>query len=328
LTSFLYFEKVLLLKLKSMKKLILFLALLPFLNYGQIISPCSSSDTVFCGPHAYDYTFNRTRGLWFQAKSSFKIVGVIAGDGNAQGVNATHQSIEIIQFTNGAPLAFGFTNPHTVLFSTINTPWEWISCNAQIDSGGYYAIVGAKNDSIPFDMYNTYLSGTNKLFINGDSTEIYRAGIQYAICLGTAASGQYFDDGLHTAGRIHFITETDNNPQAQINQAGQLYLDVSVLGGLAPYSFSWSTGEITQIISPQANGNYWVLITDANGCISDTAYYNVTFFPSALDDCLIDNSKRLNNIRNILGEPTKPKPNTTLFYIYDDGKVEKRIVIE
>jgi hypothetical protein len=328
LTSFLYFEKVLLLKLKSMKKLILFLALLPFLNYGQIISPCSSSDTVFCGPHAYDYTFNRTRGLWFQAKSSFKIVGVIAGDGNAQGVNATHQSIEIIQFTNGAPLAFGFTNPHTVLFSTINTPWEWISCNAQIDSGGYYAIVGAKNDSIPFDMYNTYLSGTNKLFINGDSTEIYRAGIQYAICLGTAASGQYFDDGLHTAGRIHFITETDNNPQAQINQAGQLYLDVSVLGGLAPYSFSWSTGEITQIISPQANGNYGVLITDANGCISDTAYYNVTFFPSALDDCLIDNSKRLNNIRNILGEPTKPKPNTTLFYIYDDGNVEKRIVIE
>ena len=311
-----------------MKKLILFLALLPFLNYGQIISPCSSSDSVFCGPHANDYTYNRTRGLWFQAKSSFKIIGVIAGDGNAQGVNATHQSIEIIQFTNGAPLAFGFTNPHTVLFSTINTPWEWISCNAQIDSGGYYAIVGAKNDSIPFDMYNTYLSGTNKLFINGDSTEIYRAGIQYAICLGTAASGQYFDDGLHTAGRIHFITETDNNPQAQINQAGQLYLDVSVLGGLAPYSFSWSTGEITQIISPQANGNYWVLITDANGCISDTAYYNVTFFPSALDDCLLDNSKRLNNIRNILGEPTKPKPNTTLFYIYDDGRVEKRIVIE
>ena len=311
-----------------MKNLILFLALLPFLNYGQIISPCSSSDSVFCGPHANNYTYNRTRGLWFQAKSSFKIVGVIAGDGNAQGVNATHQSIEIIQFTNGAPLAIGFTNPHTVLFSTINTSWEWTLCNAKIDSGGYYAIVGAKNDSIPFNMYNSYLSGVNKLFINGDSTEIYRAAVQFSLGLGSPANGQYFDNGLHTAGRVHFITETDNNPQVQINQTGQLYLNAAVLGGLAPYSFSWNTGETTQTIAPQANGNYWILITDANGCISDTAHYSVTFFPSALDDCLTDNSKRLNSIRNILGEPTKPKPNSTLFYIYDDGTVEKRIVIE
>ena len=105
-----------------MKKLILYLALFPFLSYSQIISPCSSSDTVFCAPHANDYTYNRTRGLWFQAKSSFKIISVKAGDGNHQGVLATNQSIEIIQFIN-APLISGFTNPHTVLFSTINTPW-------------------------------------------------------------------------------------------------------------------------------------------------------------------------------------------------------------
>ena len=78
----------------------------------------------------------------------------------------------------------------------------------------------------------------------------------------------------------------------------------------------------------QGNGNYWVLITDANGCISDTAYYNVTFFPSALDNLLNDKTKRLNKIVDVLGTSKKPTANTPLFYIYDDGTVEKRIIIE
>ena len=321
-----------------MRRLLLILGLVPFLSYGQIISPCFSSDTVLCGPHAHDYTYNRTRGLWFQAKSSFKIISVKAGDGNHQGVLATNQSIEIIQFIN-APLISGFTNPHTVLFSTINTPWEWATCNAQIDSGGYYAIVGAKNDSVAtvdpitgvssWNMYNSYLSGVNKLFINGDSTEIYRAAVQYALCLGSPANGQYFDNGLHTAGRVHFITETSNNPQASISLIGNT-IQAMVFGtsNPTPYSYNWNTGESTAIITPQSNGNYWVIITDANGCVSDTAYYNVTSLPSALDDLLNDKIKTLHKIVNVLGTPTKSIVNTPLFYLYDDGTVEKRIVIE
>jgi len=38
--------------------------------------------------------------------------------------------------------------------------------------------------------------------------------------------------------------------------------------------------------------------------------------------------KTILKITNVLGEPTKPKPNTPLFYIYDDGTVEKKVVIE
>ena len=33
-------------------------------------------------------------------------------------------------------------------------------------------------------------------------------------------------------------------------------------------------------------------------------------------------------IVDVLGRETSPKSNTPLFYIYDDGTVEKRIVIE
>ena len=39
-------------------------------------------------------------------------------------------------------------------------------------------------------------------------------------------------------------------------------------------------------------------------------------------------SRELLKIINSLGQSTQPKPNTPLFYIYDDGTVEKRIVLE
>ena len=42
----------------------------------------------------------------------------------------------------------------------------------------------------------------------------------------------------------------------------------------------------------------------------------------------ISSLRELLKITTILGQPTKPKPNIPLFYIYDDGSVDKRIVIE
>ena len=42
----------------------------------------------------------------------------------------------------------------------------------------------------------------------------------------------------------------------------------------------------------------------------------------------ISSLRKLLKITTILGQSTKPKPNTPLFYIYDDGTVEKRIIID
>jgi len=42
----------------------------------------------------------------------------------------------------------------------------------------------------------------------------------------------------------------------------------------------------------------------------------------------LNKNKKLVDVKNILGQETKPKTNQPLFYIYDDGTVEKKIVIE
>ncbi len=43
-------------------------------------------------------------------------------------------------------------------------------------------------------------------------------------------------------------------------------LDLSVSGGTAPYTYSWSTGATSQDISSAGSGSYSVTITDARGC--------------------------------------------------------------
>ena len=48
---------------------------------------------------------------------------------------------------------------------------------------------------------------------------------------------------------------------------------------------------------------------------------------TSIDD-FVEEKKRLINVIDFLGRPIKESKNQPLFYIYDDGAVEKRIVIE
>ncbi len=72
---------------------------------------------------------------------------------------------------------------------------------------------------------------------------------------------------------------------------------------------------------------YFIVIRSSNGTFSydETIQIEVSSI-TAVSDFTI--SKQLLKVMDILGRDTKPKRNTPLFYIYDDGTVEKRIIIE
>ena len=92
-------------------------------------------------------------------------------------------------------------------------------------------------------------------------------------------------------------------------------------------TYNWNTSATTQTITPTVNGWYWCVVTDVNGCIGDTAFYEVTNIVSAINETT-NTYRELLRITDILGQETPYRRNTPLFYIYNDGTVEKRIVIE
>jgi hypothetical protein len=79
-------------------------------------------------------------------------------------------------------------------------------------------------------------------------------------------------------------------------------------------------------------------ITVEIGSTNDTIQYNNAYIdnfvlveteeqPNTIFE-LNTNTKQLLKIVDVLGRESKPNSNTPLFYIYSDGTVEKRIVIE
>ena len=80
-------------------------------------------------------------------------------------------------------------------------------------------------------------------------------------------------------------------------------------------------------ITYTASGVYTYNTTSINGCDS-TAILDLTItnISTVLD--IKNNTKNMLKVIDILGRETKGTKNNPLFYIYDDGTVEKRIVIE
>ena len=100
-----------------------------------------------------------------------------------------------------------------------------------------------------------------------------------------------------------------------------------VSGGTPPYTYIWSNGGAT---NPQINlapGSYSVSVTDANGCvILDSTFVNAYSATNVID--IKNISRTLIKITDMLGQESLYRRNTPLFYIYDDGTVEKKIIIE
>jgi PKD repeat protein len=62
--------------------------------------------------------------------------------------------------------------------------------------------------------------------------------------------------------------------QAIIDIQGSGPYVLSAFGtGVAPLSYDWSTGEISQVISVTSTGIYCLYVTDANGCVDSTCVY-------------------------------------------------------
>ena len=89
-------------------------------------------------------------------------------------------------------------------------------------------------------------------------------------------------------------------------------------------TYAWSNGATTEDLTGVGSGPYTVTATDCNGCIA-SATGTVNCPPSAIQEQTTN--KEIFKITDLLGRETKAT-NQLLFYIYNDGTVEKKVVIE
>jgi hypothetical protein len=73
--------------------------------------------------------------------------------------------------------------------------------------------------------------------------------------------------------------------------------------------------------------SFSVLETDVNGCVGEEVTFVINVIISSIQN-INTNNTQLTKITDVLGRESKEKSNVPLFYIYNDGTVEKKIIVE
>jgi len=108
-----------------------------------------------------------------------------------------------------------------------------------------------------------------------------------------------------------------------LSSSGSTY-DWTVIGGLIQSGLG--TNSVDIIWNNSGTFSLKVIETDINGCVGEEIMIIVSVIISSIEE--VNNTKILKKITDVLGRETNEEHNITLFYIYDDGTVEKRISIE
>jgi len=188
---------------------------------------------------------------------------------------------------------------------------------------GMYNNCGGTLMYVAFKRNNVCSGGTFNLnFINGLIGTVYINPMQTNTFLLSGAQNYSADNNTLIAynGQI-----SKQAMEATIAQNG-ITFESTVNFGVAPYAFLWNTGEITQNINPtgQAGPPWYVVVTDVNGC-TDTSNYLIAIATSEIE--LQNPNKKIISVFDIYGRKTKISTQP-LVYIYDDGTIEKKQILE
>jgi hypothetical protein len=204
--------------------------------------------------------------------------------------------------------------------------------NVSISASGNDSLCGP-NDQVVLDAGN-YASF---IWNTGDTTQqimvsnlgVYTVDVLDSIgCQGSSIIGYEVFNTVNTSSISGSTTPTQFQTEIYqvLSTPGSTYnWDVGlgiILAGNGTFAIQVEYGS-----SSVGNFEIYVIETNSDGCVGDTIFLSVSVLVSAVEEVDLLPHKLL-KVRDLLGRETKGKKNEPLFYIYDDGTVEKRIVID
>ena len=112
-----------------------------------------------------------------------------------------------------------------------------------------------------------------------------------------------------------------------------VFIFPTLYGGIPPLSYYWSPAisisninDSNPLVFPNSTITYTVVLTDSIGCQTGSSC-NIYINPTAVDEINKAITQPI-KIVDILGKESSPNKKGLLFYIYNDGTVEKKVFVE
>ena len=295
-----------------MKKLLLILLSLPMIGFGQTTwTPCDSSFSININSQNSIEVVYSVSGpnLNMNSNPSWVYFNML---GSCIGGSSYNSQTDTVNINNNLPDSTAIMClitdslsscivTDTLVFDSLSgwffTSNQSLGCTDSI-ACNYYALATIDDGSCTYPViwYQT------PLLCDGDS-----------ILVGSSVydtAGNYIDT-LSSAN----VCDSIVNTYLMIDENTSSYDTLSVTASIV-----WNG------IPLNVSGDYSVTLINSLGCDS-IVNLNLTFTTTGISD-ITSNKSNLVKITNMLGQETPYRRNIPLFYIYDDGTVEKRIVIE
>ena len=305
-------------------------------NQSGVYTDILTSSTA-CDSTITTYLFVKMNSIFAQTINICPNGGVQIG-GNYYNQNGTY--IDVLSSQNGCDSTVTTT---IIVLPDVTYNQSFSICNGEsasvgqsvYTSAGIYTDVFSASNGCDSTVFTTIL-----VLPNYSLTNSFELCGQDSVEVGNniyTTSGIYYDS-LLSVNLCDSIIITDliiSDPTGNITANG-VQLNVSANGGSQPYMYEVfgpngviltsnnnNGGVLT--INPTLNGLYYFIATDVFGCVTDTVFF-VVDFAMAINEG--SSAKILLKITDVLGRETNPDNNVPLFYRYNDGTVEKRIVVE
>jgi PKD repeat protein len=141
-----------------------------------------------------------------------------------------------------------------------------ISCNGESDGAININVIGG-SECVTYDFAWTGPNG----FVSTDE-DLTGLGAGTYVVTVTDANGCFYSDSITLTEPaeldVDSLVSDYNGNNISCGGAADGWIDLTITGGAAPYSVSWSNGETTEDIDSLMAGIYSYTVTDANGCTS------------------------------------------------------------